>query len=72
VKEIIKNMKNLTVKAIHACGEEITDKDKSKEEISIHFLYAIQNCVDGAEVDHMLERIVALSESVTKPKDVEI
>ena len=65
-------MKNLTVKAIHACGEEITDKDKSKEEISIHFLYAIQNCVDGAEVDHMLERIVALSESVTKPKDVEI
>jgi hypothetical protein len=39
VKEIIKNMKNLTVKAMRACGEEITDKDKSKEATSLHFLY---------------------------------
>ena len=57
---------------MRAYGEEITDKDKFKEEISIRFLYAIQNCVDGADVDHMVESIVDLFESVTKPKDIAI
>ena len=65
-------MKKFNFKAIRACGEEITDKDKFKEELSIRSLYAIQNCVDGTDIDHMFERIVALFESVTKPKDVAI
>jgi hypothetical protein len=65
-------MKKFNFKAMRACGEEITDKDKFKEEISIRSLYAIllpdTFCILNGDMEYNRNREIFIQKILKCPQ----